>query len=109
MAIDRDYLRSVLRLASALCAVEWTSLPEGGMFTTLNNGCALWAEANRLEIRGPARVVSLLRLFPGREADVGAAVSAALLEAVLQGGSPLDGGLRVALTEDGVECECLAV
>ena len=97
MAIDRDYLRSVLRLASALCAVEWTSLPEGGMFNILNNGCALWVEPTSVEVRGPATTVALLRLFPGREADVEAAVSAALLEAALQGGSPLEGGMRLSL------------
>lgn len=109
MAIDREYFRSVLCLASALCAVEWTSLPEGGQFTLLNNGCALWAEPSSIEVRGPATAVSLLRLFPGREDEVEAAVSAALLAAALQGGSPLEGGLRVAITEEGVECECLAV
>lgn len=109
MAIDREYFRSVLRLASALCAVEWTSLPEGGMFTLLNNGCALWAEPTSVEVRGPATTVALLRLFPGLEADVEAAVSAALLDGVLNGGSPLDGAMRIALTSDGIECECLAV
>lgn len=109
MAIDREYFRAVLCLASALCAVEWSHLPEGGMFTLLNNGCALWAEPTSVEVRGPASVVSLLRLFPGREADVEAAVSAALLEAALRGGSPLEGGMRIALTSDGIECECLAV
>lgn len=109
MAIDREYFRSVLKFASALCAVEWQPVPEGGMFALLSNGCGMWAEPTSIEVRGPATVVALMRPFPGHDADLEAAVSAAVLDAVFHGGTPLEGGMRIALTEKGVECECLAI